>query len=84
MRRALMDRTNVTAENVLPLLLMAQPQLMTEDQRDDYMVGEGPAYLGFYQELGFIVDADGSIAVFEVADDEGEFSWFRIDSLINY
>ena len=30
-----MDRTDVTDENVLPLLLMAQPQLMTDEQRDE-------------------------------------------------
>jgi hypothetical protein len=77
-----MKRSDVTAENLLPLLLLAKPQLMTEDQRDDYLVGDGPAYLGFHQELGFIVDADGSVAVFDTDDEEGEFTWFRI-SLLN-
>jgi hypothetical protein len=66
----------VTEDNVLHLMLLSDLQPMTDEEKEFFMVGEGNAYLGFYDDVGFILDADSAVAVFDKHDDECRFNWF--------
>lgn len=79
-----MKPSDVNASNLLALVFASQPRPITDEERDDYLVGEGAIYIGFCEGLGFIVDEDDSVAVFDatldIENDEVEYTWFRLSA----
>jgi hypothetical protein len=79
----ILNVSDVTQYNVFQLMLRSNPKPISGKDRDFYLVGEGDAYIGYLDNVGFILDADGAIAVFDRYDDECRFTWFMTRGIDN-